>query len=143
MSYYLDTSFTVAAFTAEQSTHTAQQWISKHLEAELYISPWTQAEFSSALSIKIRTGYLSLENRAKVLTDWRTFEAASLGMIAVAHEDFANATRFAEHYALSLRASDALHIAIAQSAGCTLVTLDKRMADAAIELGVPVAEIGT
>lgn len=141
MSYYLDTSFTIAAFTSEDRTAIAQGWISANLKEELYISQWGQTEFSSALSMKIRTGDLTIENRAKILVNWRTFEASSLGMINIASEDFLTAARFADHYDLSLRASDALHIAIAHAAGRMLVTLDKKMADAAIVLGVPVAKI--
>ncbi len=140
MSFYFDTSFAVTIFTAEERTPLAQAWIAEHIDQEFYISDWTKAEFSSALSMKIRTGALTLETRAKVLSDWRVFEAASLGNVAVSPEDFLTATRYSDRHELSLRASDALHIAIAYGAGLTLVTLDKRMAKAALEFGVPVAE---
>lgn len=140
MSFYLDTSFAVAAFTAEEKTYLAQDWIGQHADQELYISDWTRTEFSSALSIKIRTEALSIANRAKVLADWHMFETGSLGHIGVISEDFLTATRFADRYDLSLRASDALHLAVAYRAGLSLVTFDKRMREAALNLGVQAVE---
>ena len=51
------------------------------------------------------------------------------------------AASYAARHDLALRAGDALHLAVASAHGLTLVTLDERMAKAAPELGVPVAEI--
>lgn len=142
MTYYLDTSFAVTAFTAEQKTVLAQGWLEQHEHEEIYISNWTRTEFSSALSVKVRTGSLDLDNRAKVLADWHQYLADSVGHISVSLEDFSIATQFAERHQLSLRASDALHLAVAYGAGLRLVTFDRQLAKAALELGVSVAEVG-
>lgn len=139
MSYYLDASFVVTAFAPEVATKIAQDWLESHGDHELYISPWVLTEFSSALSMKVRIGALNLEQRADVMANWRIFSAASLGSVSIQSEDFETAARFTERHDLSLRASDALHIAVAHSAGFTLVTLDNRMAEASLVLGVPVA----
>nr|WP_294810246.1 hypothetical protein [uncultured Sphingomonas sp.] len=40
-----------------------------------------------------------------------------------------------------LRAGGALHLAIAQSGGLSLVTLDRTMADAALQLGIAIERI--
>ncbi len=62
-------------------------------------------------------------------------------VLQVEADAFETAALFAGHYDLALRASDALHLAIAAAHGCALVTLDARLAKAAPELGVPVAEV--
>jgi len=139
--FYLDTSFVVAAFTLEALTDQARNWIDSTPPEEILISSWVETEFSSAISLKIRTRQIQLEERAVILSNWRIFIAETAAMIAVNTKDFQTASRFVDRHDLSLRAGDALHIAIAHGTGCTLVTLDKRMAEAAVELGVPVAEI--
>ena len=51
----LDTSPLVAALTREASTRHVQAWLESHGSEELLISDWVVTEFSSALSIKMRT----------------------------------------------------------------------------------------
>ena len=53
--------------------------------------------------------------------------------------DVASATAFLRRLDLTLRTSDALHIAIAQRIGATLVTFDRQMADSTRTPGVAVA----
>jgi uncharacterized protein len=48
------------------------------------------------------------------------------------------AAGFAEHHALGLRAADALHLAVVAAHGMTLCTRDRKLADAATDLGIPV-----
>ena len=49
------------------------------------------------------------------------------------------AARFADQYALGLRAGDALHLAICADRGAIICTLDRRLAEAALALGVETA----
>ena len=49
---------------------------------------------------------------------------------------FCPATRFADQYALGLRAGDTLHLAICAEHGATLCTLDRRLSEAGPALGV-------
>ena len=49
---------------------------------------------------------------------------------------FRIAARFADQYALALRAGDALHLAIAGDKGASLCTLDRRLAEGGMALGV-------
>lgn len=56
----------------------------------------------------------------------------------VAQSHFRTAARFLDNHTLGLRASDALHLAICADVGATMCTLDRRMAEAAPVLGVPI-----
>jgi predicted nucleic acid-binding protein len=100
------------------------------------ISDWVVTEFASALSVKIRMNRLSVEDRAKAVSLFTRLKAESLTVVPIRREHFVTAARFADQYALGLRAGDALHIAVAAEQGATICTLDTRLADAATALGV-------
>jgi predicted nucleic acid-binding protein len=137
---YLDTSLVVALFTPEIFSERAEAWSMRQGGAGLAASAWVSTEMASALSAKVRGGFLTLEQRVAVAREWRLFRQ---GLTDLAVEDgmFRAAELWAERHELALRAGDALHLAIAAAHGCTLATLDRRMIKAAGELGVPVAEL--
>ena len=140
--FYLDTSFIVAALTQDEgSSEQARQWLDVAVSSSLIISDWVITEVSSAFAAKVRLNQFSLDQRADALLQWRILQADSLELIAIQREDFQVAAEFAGRHKLFLRSGDALHLAVAKRVGCTLVTLDKRMAAAALELGVPVAAV--
>jgi len=139
--HYIDTSAIVAALTSEPQSERIWTWLAAQAEGEVAISPWVLSELSSALSIKIRSGTLTVEQRAQILANWRQHLEDGLLTLSISAAHFEAAARFADHHELGLRASDALHLAIARDAGCTLVTLDQTMADAAPHVGVPVETI--
>lgn len=103
------------------------------------MSGWVATEVSSALSIKIRRKELSVDDRNAILSEWRGLCAASFEDLPIAADQFDKAISFADRHDLGLRAGDALHVAIAAAHGCTLVTLDRVLAAAAPQCGVPVA----
>ena len=65
---YLDTSLLVAALTNEGETRQMQRWLGEQDPDELVISDWVAAEFSAALSIKLRTGGIEAHHRAGALS---------------------------------------------------------------------------
>ena len=138
--HYFDTSAIVPAFVREPTTERVQALIGAQGGENLAISAWTLTEFSSALALKLRTGAIAAETFASVLAEWTTF-TASVGFLEVDDRAFRDAAALCQRHDLGLRAGDALHLAIAAAHGCTLVTLDARLAKAAPELGVPVAEV--
>jgi predicted nucleic acid-binding protein len=133
---YVDTSVLVSAFTREAATERVQAWFAKQDPQQLAISDWVVTEFSSALSIKLRMNHLSVEQRASAVSLFTNLRAGSLATTPVMREHFLAAARFADQSGLGLRAGDALHVAVAADLGATICTLDRRLAEAAIPLGV-------
>lgn len=67
--------------------------------------------------------------------------ASSLAILEIGPSHFRSAASFAARHELGLRASDALHLAVCADHGASLATLDRRMRDAALALGVMVEAI--
>src|SRR5689334_1273092 len=121
---YLDTPLLVAAFTNEAETERIQHWLGRQPEDNLAISDWVATEFTSALSIKLRTGQIDANDRAEVLAKFAQLAADSLTVVPVSRLQFRRAARFADQHTLGLRAGDALHLAVCADHGATLCTLD-------------------
>ncbi len=136
MTLYLDTSVLVAAFTHEQTTSRVLTWLRTAEPQGLAISDWVTAEFSAALSFKVRTGQIDELYRARAKTLFAEMATGAVASFAVKPEHFKMAAQFADEHRLGLRAPDALHLAIAADDGAALVTLDKRLAAAGKKLGV-------
>jgi predicted nucleic acid-binding protein len=136
LTLYLDTSLLVCALTNDVETSRIQIWLAGQSPGDCVVSDWVITEFSSALSIKLRTGQLRLADRAAALAMLTRLVAENFTLLAVASAQFRTAARFADQHALGLRAGDSLHLAICADHGATLATLDRRLAEAGPAVGV-------
>jgi predicted nucleic acid-binding protein len=137
MRRYLDTSVIVAALVRESCTESAKVYLSAARDAFLIASRWVVSEFSSALSLKVRTGTITEAEQAAALAMFRRFSAARLRLVDVEAKDFDTAARLCDQFGAPLRAGDALHLAVCKRTGARLATFDLGMAKAAEYHGLP------
>jgi predicted nucleic acid-binding protein len=141
LTYYLDTSLLVAAFTNELRTADMQEWLDRQRASALAISDWVTTEFSAALSVKLRAGKLSGAHRAAALAAFARASADSFVLLPVLGTHFQRAARIADQHVLGLRAGDALHLAVASEHGATLCTLDERMSRGGSSIGIATLQL--
>lgn len=137
---YLDASAAVPFYVKEAASPAVERWFRAQPVGAVALSGWTLAEFTSALGARVRMGSVSPDTARRVVAAFRDLADRSLIMVPVDPADFARASDLMLRFELGLRAGDALHVAVAQNAGASLVTLDKRLAAAAAQLGLAVEQ---
>jgi hypothetical protein len=137
MSFYLDASAILPTLIEEDASAAIDAFVLAG-GGEFIVSDFAAAEVASALSRLIRTGELTAEDASERLADFDAWRAAATSDIDVQASDIRLANVFVRRFELRLRAPDAVHAAICARSGDHLVTLDRRLAHAARELGVAV-----
>ncbi len=133
---YVDTSVVVALLTVEPSTQSIVNWFSK-INEPLISSDWLLTEFSSAISIKLRTRQISDTDAKLVQKEFNSLVSGGLKLIPVSRAAFQSAATMTSNYQSRLRSGDSLHLAIAKERGIqTIATLDKVMTKNAQTLGL-------
>jgi predicted nucleic acid-binding protein len=134
---YLDASALVSLFAADAHTPRVQA-LTDRAQERIVVSEWSVAEFTSALAIGVRTGSLSSHERDRAeatLDAWLVTQGPAR---SVEPGDADIARRLISATQRPLRAADALHLAIVQRLDACLVSFDKRMCEAAVDLGISV-----
>lgn len=129
MAAYFDTSVLVPLFFNEAGTPAARLAVTQ--EPQAWVSSWTLAEFASAVAFKLRSGQVQ-ETDAKMAEQlFHALTASRLTVVDVLREDFANAAVLCRSTpAPGLRTPDALHLAVAQRLGLTMVSFDQALTQA-------------
>lgn len=131
---YFDTSVLVSLLTREPLSPAVGKWFRDVPLESQAVSAWVIAEFSSALAVKVRIGVLDAVERGRALARFhRLRQGFQLLPIETMH--FLAAAHMVDR-ARNLRATDALHLAVAGSAGATVWTLDEGMVKAANQLSL-------
>jgi predicted nucleic acid-binding protein len=135
---YLDTSIIIPLLVQDAWSARADAWVLRALP-DIVLSDYASAEFASALARRVRTKEISsAEARAAFVTldEWA---ARVSERIEIRTADVRTAESFLRRLDLTLRAPDAIHIALAQRARAALATFDEKMAAAAGALRVELA----
>jgi predicted nucleic acid-binding protein len=139
LSAYLDGSVLLPLLVEEPTSAAVRGYLDGAAEP-LLISDFAAAEVASVLSRLVRTGALDLQDAEARLADFDLGRAAAADPIDLSAADARLTNVYVRRFDLMLRAPDALHLAISNRVGAAMVTLDKRLAAAARELGVTVIE---
>ena len=140
MSVYLDASVLVALFSLESVSARADAAF-RGRSIVPNVSDFGAAEFASAISRKVRVGLLTRPEAIKAFSEFDGWAARMVSRVEATPTDIRMAESSLRRLDLTLRAPDAINIAIAQRVGAELATFDRKMADCARALGVTVAAI--
>jgi len=125
---YVDTSVIVALLTVEPKTQDVTAWYAG-LRDTPCCSDWLLTEFSSALSIKLRTGQINEANAKRVRKEFALMADGGLRIVPVSRGAFKHAAEMVKLHDYGLRAGDSLHLAVALELGAShIATLDGPLA---------------
>ena len=139
--HYIDTCVLLALLTPEGHSAVAAAFLAQ-ARAPLAISNWSITELHSALGLKVRTKALSPSQAEAVLQGFERSLAPGLLVLTLEPQDFRNANACLRGWTTTLRAADALHLAIASGRGATLCSLDAPFVAAAQQLGLDAQLLG-
>jgi predicted nucleic acid-binding protein len=132
---YLDASVLVPTLVKEPASPVVDEFLRSSTD-QLVVSDYAAAEVASAMSRLIRMDRMLVSTASDRLVDFDAWRAGMTDTIDMVTHDSRLANTYVRRFELGLRAPDALHIAICRSLGLRLVTLDRRLAAAARQLGI-------
>jgi predicted nucleic acid-binding protein len=133
---YLDASVLASLLLEEATSDQVDRWLSE-ADRRLVVSDLASAEVSSAVSLAVRTQQEDVSGGRQLLADFDAWlKAAAVVRVDINPGDIRTADHFVRRFELKLRTPDAIHAAVAQRLGATLITLDRRLLRAASALGV-------
>ena len=137
---YVDTSVIVALLTVEPKTQSVIAWYSGLKEVPT-VSDWILPEFSSAISIKVRTCQITEKNARDVRAEFDVLIGGGLRLVPVSRGAFKQAEAMVKLHQDGLRAGDSLHLAVALELGASqMATLDGTLARNAKANGMEMVE---
>ena len=135
MSAYLDASVIPPTLIEEPGSAIVDRFLGE-IDQQVVVSELAAAEVASALSRLVRTGLLEIGEARDRLADFDAWRAAATQDFDIQPSDLRLANVFVRRFDLMLGTPDALHAAACRRQDHLLVTMDRRLAAAALELGV-------
>lgn len=132
---YLDVNVIVPLFAVDTLTDRAKKAL-RSLHDDLIVSDFSIAEFSSVIARRVRTRDLRADEARTAFSNFDAWCARYITLVKLESIDVLGATALMRRLDLSVRTPDALHIAIVQRIGCSLLTFDRTMARVARALGI-------
>ena len=140
---YLDTSILYDFYVRGPRTTKVRTFCNQNQQV-IAISTWTETEFYGALSRRIRDGTIPLQAAETLAKKLKSHLTQGLYQrLAVEADYVSSAAALTRRFALTVKSPDALHLALVQHKGHTLVTSDKTMVTVAQQLSIPVTHIET
>lgn len=137
---YVDTSAIVPLLTTEPKTEAVTAWFAKLNDTPI-CADWLLTEFSSAISIKLRTGQITETNAKRVRKEFELLTDGGLRIVPVSRDAFRQAAKMAQQHEHGLRSGDSLHLAVALELGAShIATLDTTLAANAKRNGIKLIE---
>lgn len=137
---YVDTSVIVPLLTTEPKTESVTAWFAGLHDTPI-CSDWLLTEFSSAISIKLRTGSITGTNAKRVRKEFELLAGGGLRIVPVSRDAFRHAAKMARLHEHGLRSGDSLHLAVALELGAShMSTLDGTLAANAKRNGMRLIE---
>jgi predicted nucleic acid-binding protein len=122
---YVDTSIFVALCTTEPKSDAVDKWHNDS-SAKMISSTWAFTEFSSALSLKVRTNQITEKQSREAWKKFDTLCQNDIELLPIESKIYYSAGILVIDSKSNLRAGDALHIAVAKAFKAkSIITLDK------------------
>jgi predicted nucleic acid-binding protein len=140
MKAYLDASVLIPLLTTDPFATRARAFLRTE-KPEVILSDWARAEVCSAIARRARTGEVTKIEASRIFSLLDVWAVRSTRQIGTIDADVRNAEASVRRLDATLRAPDAIHIAIAQRVGAHLATFDVKMAASARTLGADVISL--
>lgn len=138
---YFDTSALVSLHVEDGNSQALDAYLTMSPTA-VAISRFGAAEFASAVSVRVRTMLLPLDDAAALIRAFDVWRPGVAGVLDATPDDVIVSETYVRRFELELKAPDALHIAMCARAGLPLLTFDHTQARAAAALGLEVITPG-
>ena len=139
MSVYLDACVLVPLIIPEDATTRVRTFLGD-VSQPIYVSDLGIAEVAAAISRHVRAKIVTATNANAALAYFDDWIAKVATVLPIEPADVRRASAMVRQFELKLLTPDAIHLALAERYGLKLVTLDKRLAEAAGGLGVEYVE---
>jgi hypothetical protein len=125
---YIDTSVVVSLLAREPKSVDVVGWF-RRLDEPPASADWLVTEFSSAISIKVRSGQIGEAQGRRLRKEFGELASAGLRLVAVSRQAIYRAADLIAQHQSGLRSGDALHLAVAMELGVDeIATLDSTLA---------------